>query len=112
MAEKGELPKTFETLADTNFELVAKFAAELQGKNVAADWFQNSLTCLVNSLLREYKSLKLGAKESLPLLAWACRNMLELNIWTKYILVSSVNAKLFAQGMLIDLTEIFTSFRL
>jgi hypothetical protein len=111
MAENGELQTTFETLADASFELVAKFAAELQAKNVGADWFQNSLTGLVNSLLREYRSLKLGAKESLPLLAWGCRNMLELNIWTKYILVSSVNAKLFAQGMLIDLTEIFTSFR-
>lgn len=111
MAENGELQTTFETLADASFELVAKFAAELQAKNVGADWFQNSLTGLVNSLLREYRSLKLGTKESLPLLAWGCRNMLELNIWTEYILVSSVNAKLFAQGMLIDLTEIFTSFR-
>ncbi len=98
-------------LTDKAFQKIQEFGLQLQEEPTQAIWFQNTLICLLTALLREYRSLTVGFKKSTPLLAWACRNMLELNIYTKYILLSGSNAKAFADDMWIDAIEIFSSFR-
>jgi hypothetical protein len=98
-------------LTDEAFQKILKFGVQLQDAPTQTIWFQNTLICLLNALLREYRSLTLGFKKSTPLLAWACRNMLELNIYTKYVLLNGSNAKDFADDMWLDAIEIFSSFR-
>ncbi len=98
-------------LADKVFREIAEFGVWLQDQPTQTIWFMNNLICLLNALLREYRSLRVGFTKSTPLLAWACRNMLELNIYTKYILLKGSNAKDFVDDMWIDAVEIFSSFR-
>jgi hypothetical protein len=45
------------------------------------------------------------------LLAWACRNLLELAIFTKFVLISESSARRFAEDRLIDGCDIITSLR-
>jgi hypothetical protein len=50
-----------------------------------------------------YQQLRMGYNENnFPLMAWTCRNLLELAIFTKYVLVSEANARRFADNRLID----------
>ncbi len=98
-------------LADDAFREIEALGAWLQDQPTHTIWFQNTLICVLSALLREYRSLTVGLKKSTPLLAWACRNMLELNICTKYILLKGSNAKDFADDMWIDAIEVFVSFR-
>lgn len=98
-------------LGDKAFKQIEEFGAWLQAQPTQTIWFQNTLICLLTALLREYRSLTVGFKKSTLLLAWACRNMLELNIYTKYILLKGSNAKDFADDMWIDAIEIFSSFQ-
>ncbi len=65
---------------------------------------------LVDATLTNYGQLRLGYTESnYPLLAWACRNLLELAIFTKYVLISRDNARRFGDDRLIDGCDIITS---
>ncbi len=89
-------------LTDKAFQKIQEFGVQLQVEPTQTIWFQNMLMCLLTALLREYRSLTVGFKKSTPLLAWACRNMLELNIYTKYVLLNGSNAKDFADDMWID----------
>lgn len=98
-------------IADKGFKEVEQFGVWLEQQPTQTMWFRNVLTCLVSALLREYRSLRVGLKRSTPLLAWACRNMLELNIYTKYTLRKGSNAKDFVDDRWIDAIEIFSSFR-
>ncbi len=98
-------------LADKAFKEIGEFGVWLQDEPTQTIWFKNILICLLSGLLREYRSLTVGFKKSTPLLAWACRNMLELNIYTKYVLLNGSNAKAFVDDMWIDAIEIFSSFR-
>ena len=45
------------------------------------------------------------------MVAWACRNLLELNIYTQYVLSSEANARRFAGEHLADGIEIFDAFQ-
>jgi hypothetical protein len=98
-------------LSDQAFEKIVEFGKQVQDAPTQAIWFQNTLICLLSTLLREYQCLKVGLKKSTPLLAWACRNMLELDVFTKYALLRGANAKDFADDMWIDAVDIFSSFR-
>jgi hypothetical protein len=48
---------------------------------------------LINSTLREYRHSKIGLQTHTPLLAWACRNLRELDVLTKYVLRSEADAR-------------------
>jgi hypothetical protein len=62
--------------------------------------------------LREYDNLRTGIdKGSTLLVAWGCRNMLELNVLTKYVLQNGANAKNFADDLWIDTIDVFSAFR-
>lgn len=98
-------------LADRGFKEIESFGVWLELEPTQTIWFKNTLICLISALVREYRSLTVGFKKSTPLLAWACRNMLELNIYAKYTLLKRSNAKDFADDRWIDAIEIFESFR-
>jgi len=69
-------------LADKTFGEIQSFGVWLDKEPTRTVWFHNMLLCLINALVREYRNLVIGYKKSTPLLASACRNMLELNIYT------------------------------
>jgi len=107
-----------EEITDADVELVDQAFAEVRGLGVRVEecetdvvWFRGLLLGLLNSTLREYRHLKLGLRESTALLAWACRNLLELNIYVQYVLKSEANARRFAGERLADGIDIFDSFK-
>jgi hypothetical protein len=105
-------------ITDADVELVDHAFAEVRGLSVRVGqcemdvvWFRALLVGLLNSTLREYQHLKLGLRKSTALLAWACRNLLELNIYVQYVLKSEANAKRFAGERLADGIDILDSFK-
>ena len=98
-------------LADKAFREIESFGVWLDKEPTQTVWFHNVLVSLISALVREYRSLVIGYKKSTPLLAWVCRNMLELNIYTKYALIKGSNARDFVDDRWIDAIEIFEPFR-
>lgn len=98
-------------LIDKESESIRAFLVELHQKTPEEMWFANLLTALLNATLREYRHLKIGLEKYTGLLAWACRNLLELYIFTQYVLKSEENARRFVGDRLIDGLDIFESFR-
>ncbi|HEY2459687.1 MAG TPA: DUF5677 domain-containing protein [Candidatus Acidoferrum sp.] len=99
-------------VADRAFNDVRSFGMQIYNTPAKSVWFQNILTCLLDANLREYDNLRVGMdKDSTLLVAWGCRNMLELNVFTKYVLQCSANAKNFADDVWIDAIDVFSSFR-
>jgi len=74
-------------------------------------WFFNTITALLRALGREYRYLNIGYAKDGRLLAWACRNLLEINLYTEYSLRSEANAKAFAEDQIIDALDIFSAFK-
>ena len=68
------------------------------------------LAGLLDAAVREYRHLRIGLEESTALVAWACRNLLELNIYTQYVLSSEANAQRFTGEQLADGIAIFDAF--
>jgi uncharacterized protein DUF5677 len=66
---------------------------------------------LLISIVREYQHLRLGYEKDTALEAWACRNLLELDIYVKYVLISGANAKRFIGDVTIDGIELFESMK-
>jgi hypothetical protein len=82
--------------------------APWDGKDVPARDLANTLLI---SILREYQRLKLGYEQDTALEAWACRNLLELDIYIKYVLKSAANANRFMGHITIDGIELFESMK-
>src|SRR5262249_8595404 len=100
------------TVTDHAYDDVKAFGTRMYHTPSKSVWFQNILIRLLDSILREYDNLRDGMnKDSTLLVAWGCRNSLELNVFTKYVLQSSANAENFANDLWIDSCDIFTSFR-
>lgn len=74
-------------------------------------WFVNILTALLRGLIMEYEQLNLGYQRSMQLMAWACRNLMEISIFTEYTLNSEANAYELIEDVLIDTLDVFTSFK-
>jgi hypothetical protein len=66
---------------------------------------------LLNSVLKQYQNLKFGYEKDTALEAWACRNLLELDIYVRYVLKSESNARRFAGDVTIDGIDIFESLK-
>ena len=70
---------------------------------------------LIDAALTNYGHLKRAYLESksstgiYPYLAWASRNLLELSIFTKYVLTSASNSRRFGEDRLVDGCEIIKS---
>jgi hypothetical protein len=69
------------------------------------------LTGLLNAALREYQHLRLGLKHSTAMAAWACRNLLDLHIYTRYALADEDGARRLAEERLKDGVELYDSFQ-
>jgi hypothetical protein len=67
------------------------------------DFTLGLISVLLLAISREY--------EYAGLAAWACRNLLELDIFTKWVLQSPANARRFAADVAIDGTELFDSMQ-
>lgn len=75
-------------------------------------WFFQIVFELMDAALSNYDQLKIGYEnKNNHLLAWACRNLLELTIFTKFVLISETNARRFAEDRLIDGCDIIKSLR-
>lgn len=105
-------------ITESEVALVDAVAAQLRTLGIAvqdgdssAPWFPNLLVCIMNSTLREYQHSKIGLKKHTPLLAWACRNLLELDVLTKFVLQSEENARRFIGHRLVDGIDIFQQAR-
>jgi hypothetical protein len=98
-------------VVDAAFDQIKVFGVSIQEQEAEPMWFSNLLICFLNSCLREYRHLKIGREKYTGLLAWACRNLLELNIFTQYALISEANARRFIGDRLIDGIGIFTSLK-
>jgi hypothetical protein len=66
---------------------------------------------LLSSILKQYKHLKVGYETDTALEAWACRNLLELDVYIRYVLMSEANAKRFIGHVTIDGIELFESMK-
>jgi len=67
---------------------------------------------LVDATIRNFNELRASyVNSNLNRIAWASRNLLELSVFTKYVLKSGVNAKRFADDRLVDGCELVISLR-
>jgi len=77
----------------------------------ADDFTLGLLSVLLLAVSREYEQLRAGYAKYTGLAGWACRNLLELDIFTKWVLQSPDNAKRFVADVAIDGTELFQSLK-
>lgn len=69
--------------------------------------FYPIVTAISRAAMKNYATLRQAFDDdSYDLLAWSCRNLLELDIFMKYVLMSKANADEFATHRLIDGLEI------
>jgi hypothetical protein len=84
----------------------------LRPVDIENGYFCQIVTELLDASLTNYRQLRQGyVDNNYPLLAWACRNLLELTIFLKYVLLSEANARRFGDDRLIDGVEIFTALK-
>jgi len=106
------LPAAYLQLTDKAFIKLKSFGSGLKPIDEKNAWFFQIVFELIDSTFSNYDQLKIGYNTGNDhLLAWACRNMLELIVFTKYVLASEANARRFAQDRLIDGCDIITSLR-
>lgn len=99
-------------LTDIAFTQFRDFGSSLKPVDEKNGWFFQIVFELMDASLSNYDQLRVGYLENnSPLLAWSCRNLLELAILTKYVLVSEANARRFADDRLIDGCDIIASLR-
>jgi hypothetical protein len=99
-------------LIETVFAQFREFGSSLKPVDGKNGWFFHIIFELMDASLSNYHQLRTGYKENnAPLLAWACRNLLELAIFTKFVLMSEANARRFADDRFIDGCDIITSLR-
>jgi hypothetical protein len=77
----------------------------------ADDFTLGLISVLLLAVSREYEQLRSGYTKYTRLAAWACRNLLELAIFTKWVLQSPANAKRFSADVAIDGTELFEAMK-
>ncbi len=99
-------------LSDAAFAQLREFGSSLRPVDEKHGWFFQIVFELMDATLSNYRQLRAGYnQDNSQLLAWACRNLLELAIFTKYVLISEANARRFADDRLIDGCDIITSLR-
>ena len=83
----------------------------LNGEPTNTPWFFNTITALLRAIGREYHHLNIGYEKTGRVLSWAARNLMEIDIFTEYVLKSKDNAKRFSEDQFIDALDIFSSFK-
>jgi hypothetical protein len=88
------------------------FGNSLRPVDVPKAYFCQIVTELIDASLMNYRQLRQAhVDNNYPFLAWACRNLLELAVFLKYVLISEANARRFGDDRLIDGVEIFTALK-
>jgi hypothetical protein len=99
-------------LGEAAFAKLREFGNSLKPGDENNNWFFQIVFELMDATLSNYQQLRTGYNErNFPLMAWACRNLLELAIFTKYVLISEAHARRFADDRLIDGCDIITALR-
>ena len=108
----SNLPLVQLTASEAAFAQLKAFGNGLKPVDEKSTWFFQIVFELIDATLSNYDQLKIGYNDNNShLLAWACRNLLELAIFTKYVLISEANARRFADDRLIDGCNIITALR-
>jgi len=89
---------------------IEKLALNIRHSQVAEEhvWYKHLLLGILNSALLDYRYVESGVKhKSAFLAAWSCRNLLELNVISAYVLKSSKNATDFKNDFVVDVKEFY-----
>ena len=106
------LPLPHLKLIETAFAQLKRLGSNLKPVDERNGWFFQIVFELIDADLSNYDQLKIGYNDNNNhLLAWACRNLLELAIFARFILLSESNARRFAEDRLIDGCDIIASLR-
>jgi hypothetical protein len=90
---------------------IKTFGLRLMEHRTETYLLQETLRLLINAMLTELQKLKAGFTKNTGMLAWACRDLLELNIFIQYVLHSKSNLQRFLSDRLIDGIQIFEYFK-
>jgi hypothetical protein len=93
-------------------ERFGRLANGLKPADVQSGWFYHLIIDLMKATLSAYEQLVAYYNaNNYKLLAGACRNLLELAVFTKYVLLSEASARRFCEDRLIDGYEIFEALK-
>jgi hypothetical protein len=107
-----DLPLAQLARSDLASSQLQEFGNSLKWVNEEHAWFYQVVFELIDATLTNYRHLKQGYEtHDSPLLAWACRNLLELDVFMKYVLVSEENARRFTHDRLIDGCDIIIALK-
>ncbi len=79
-------------LADIMKQLKELGAAPVPSEQV---WFRNLLFALLKSAIIDFRFVEQGARESARMAAWGRRGLMELKVFTDFVLESEANARTF-----------------
>jgi hypothetical protein len=98
--------------ADTLAQKLLAVGNSLKPIDDANYYFFEIVRELVDAAVKNFNELRRGyVTANLNLIAWASRNLLELTVFTKYVLKSGANARRFGDDRLIDGCELIVSLR-
>lgn len=98
--------------ADTPAQKLLAVGNSLKPIDDANYYFFEIVRELVDAAVKNFHELRRGyVTGNLNLIAWASRNLLELTVFTKYVLKSGANARRFGDDRLIDGCELIVSLR-
>ena len=105
-------------IADGLFKLKEGAEADLKAlhdylneQDASTPWFFNLITTLLRALGKEYRYLNIGYAKDGRLVAWACRNLLEINLFTEFVLRSEDKAKAFVEDQVLDAIDVISAFK-
>lgn len=97
---------------DDAFRHFDAFTRSLRPTDEETGRFFHVISALSSATKTNYATLRNAfERDEQTLMAWSCRNLLEIAIFTKFVLCSKVNADEFAADRLIDGLQIGTSLR-
>lgn len=98
--------------ADTLAQKLLVVGNSLKPVDDANYFFFEIVRELVDAAIKNFNELRRGyVTGNLNLIAWASRNLLELTVFTKYVLKSGTNAKRFGDDRLVDGCELIIALR-
>lgn len=98
--------------ADALAQKLLSVGNSLKPNDDANYYFFEIVRELVDAAIKNFNELRRGyVASNLNLTAWASRNLLELTVFTKYVLKSGANARRFGDDRLIDGCELIIALR-
>ena len=99
-----QIPDPFRDIREQMLTAIMNQIRELGGASVSEDdlWFRNLLVALMKSALIDYRHVERGTRETVSIAAMGMRNLMELKVFTEFVLKSESNARKFLTDLLID----------